>query len=159
MKKTTTIAILSIIFIIFTSIFTTGCTKNKDEFYLGKKYKTEIEKIINDEYPKSIQEIDKVFEDFEKETNPYLKKNIIDYGISEVVFYFYQKLLHKTNEYTNLNLEELETDWEGDLMIMLYPYLKNNKVNMRKINAFNNYADKKREELEKRGNNTTYPED
>ena len=73
MKKTTTTTILSTIFIILTSVLTTGCMKNTNEFYLGKQYKTDIEKIINNEYPKSIREIYEIPKDFEKETNPYEK--------------------------------------------------------------------------------------
>ncbi len=129
----------------------------ENKYYLGEKYKKEITKIIDKEYPKAIKAINDVFVEFDKEKNPYEKSVIIDIGITGVLFDFYQELLHKTNKYTDLHLEKLGTDWYGDLKKIIDPYLEKNQIDMTKIDLLDKYTDIKQIEIEKRREEIIFP--
>ena len=150
MKKV--VVVLLFIFLLSLGLALAKNQKQNSEYYLGEEYKKEITKIINEEYPKAIKEIDHVFVEFEEEENPYEKSHILDDGIRYVLTGFYIKLYDTTEKYTKL--KELATDYHGDLQEELDPYLKNN--NIKKINALNKYADKKQLEIEKRRDEIVY---
>ena len=139
------------LFIIFLSLFLfipAFCYENK--YYLGEKYKKEITKIIDKEYPKVIKAIDDVFVEFEKEKEPYEKGAIIDWGIPSIMFYFFDTLIKETNKYLPQPLPQLETDWNYALEMQIMPYLKNNRIDRTKIKSLRKYADKKQREIEKK---------
>ncbi len=121
----------------------------------SREYKKEIIESINSQIPIRKKEILNVFNEVEKEQDPYEKNLIIEYGVDGVLFDFYNELIDITEKYTgkdNVSKNAIEGDSSGLLFEVLIPYLKDNRINTSKILLFIKFAQKEQKKLEKKFN-------
>ena len=146
MKKT-------IVFVILTLLLLVGAFFAYDKhfkYYLGKEYKNEINLLLEKEIPKSIKEMDGLLEEIENEKDPLEKQTIIDLGMNTILFNFYSKLIDITQKYIDIKKDIPPTGFNVELIIVLYPYLKVNNVNIEKIKSFLDYSEIKETEINKK---------
>lgn len=117
---------------------------------LKSKYKKEIEKVIKSEIPKSKQAIKNIESEIKNEKEPYNRQTIIDYGITSILFNFYMQLIDVTNKYVEIKEDIPPTDWYIELKESITPYFIDNSINIKHIDSFLNYANKKQKELNKK---------
>lgn len=117
---------------------------------LSLQYKSEIEDIINKEIPLTKHSIKNVLNEAKREKNDYNRQLIIEQGIAINLFEFYKKLINATEKYVPINEYLPASDWYGELKKNLDPYLKNNNINVKKINKLLKYAEQKQYQLEKK---------
>lgn len=157
MIKKLIILFLFIILISLSLIF----FKESNKYKLPKQYKIEIEKIINEETPKTKKCID---ENFIHAKNEYLKikdakdsenieKSVFlieDYqrGIEVCEFNMASMLIEKTESYTNIKDKIPPTDFVGTLYEVIYPYFHKNNINYQEIDNISNYSNSKINEIE-----------
>lgn len=124
---------------------------------LSKKYKAEMEKIINKKYPKAIKKIDNYIRKANKYYNKILKygchsdnnMNVINLNLmyefeSGAMLDIYDKLMEVTQEkYLQQTYNGIGTDYSGPFINYLKPYFKDNNVNTKKIDDINNYESEK----------------
>lgn len=128
----------------------------------SKEYKAEIEQIINAEYWNVINETNSIYTEadllfrqaFKTPKNFKVYENLsnTDYIIliSSPEFNLYKKLFVTTNKYVYIAPSELETDFIGDLYDFLYPYFKDNNINMSKLLVIAHYTASKENQLNKK---------
>lgn len=157
-----------IIIIVITIILTLPCTTYKQqkfqntksqmrEFQYTKKfsepiktqYKKEIEQILNEEIPKSKNLIDNISIEIKNEKDTNIKQTIIDYGITDILFKFYSKLIDVTDKYVNIKSKVPATDWYIELQELVTPYLQDNDVNMTQIKSLLEYAEESQKAINK----------
>ena len=127
--------------------------KKDDKYKLPRQYKIEIQKVIEDEAPKTKKEIDEIVEevkiDVEKyKNNPssFTRDELIDLVsipddyIYSPLFHYYLKLVEITEKYTKKE-SDLATDFYIDLLEYVYPYLITNKIDLKKINEVDDYTE------------------
>jgi len=135
--------------------------KKANKYKLPKQYKIEIEKLINDEAPKTKICID---EYFQKAQNEYLKiKNIknTEYveesvfliedcqrGIEVCELNLISKLIDKTENYTNIKDKIPPTDFIGTLNNYIYPYFDRNNINYKELIKIREYSTNKFNEID-----------
>ncbi len=125
--------------------------------HLSKQYKKEMECIINKEYPKAIKNVD----NYVKKAIKYYNRvqtygcysdnemNVINLNLMYeheigAEFDIYKKLIKITLEkYLNQNYTTFTANWAGPYIDFLEPYLKDNNVNIKKINDIIEYEIKK----------------
>ncbi|MBR5303243.1 MAG: hypothetical protein IKU37_00260 [Candidatus Gastranaerophilales bacterium] len=117
------------------------------KYILPKEYKKEIELLLEQETPKATQEIDGLYKEIENEKDPYDKEILIETGINTILFNLYNKLIFVTQKYKNLDSEIPLTDFDVDLAITIFPYLKKNQVDYTILKQFLKYTDKKQLEF------------
>ena len=120
---------------------------------LKLKYKTEIEYTIKSEIPKSKKAIKNIESEIKKETNPYNRQTIVNYGITSILFDFYMQLVNVTNKYVEIKQDIPPTDWYMELKESITPHLTDNNINTRRIDSLLDYANKKQKELNKKYSN------
>ena len=116
----------------------------------SQQYRNEINMVINSQIPNSKKCIDNVFEDIEKEKNQHIKLALVEQGINSILLEFYIKLIDITDKYTNIKKDIPNTDWYGDIKIIIDPYLNDNNINTTELNSFLRYASEKQKKLEKK---------
>lgn len=123
------------------------------KYILPDECKKEIATLLEQEIPKSTQEIDGLCEKIENEKDPFDKVGLIEMG-SDIVFYdFYWKLVDAIEKYIGKDkivgkLPANDNVWEVHEVLM--PYFKKNKINTSKLFPFVEYGLKKQQEIEKR---------
>lgn len=153
------IFIFILIFIIIALSFLFFQKTNK--YKLPKEYKIEIEKLIDEETPKTKNCID---EYYIKAQNEYLKiKNAKDKEyLEESVFLIdnYQRaievcefrmtsmLVEKTENYVNIKDKIPHTDFSGTLNELLYPYFDKNNINYKELIEISKYTNNKINEID-----------
>lgn len=128
-----------------------SCTEHF-KYYLGKEYKDEITLLLEKETSKNKIQIDNLFKEIKNEKDPYKKQANIEYGIENIFFDFYWKLIDTTEKYTGKNkiknnLAAGDNVWE--MHKVLIPYFKNNKINTSTLLSFINYGLEKQKIIEK----------
>ena len=118
------------------------------KYYLGKEYKNEITLLLENEIPKSMKEVDGLFKKIENEKDSLDKKNLADLGINTILFDFYSELIEVTQKYTDIKKDLPNTDFDVDLIMVLYPYLKANNVDIKKLKSFLDYCDTMQTEID-----------
>ena len=147
------IILFLIVFLITLSLL---LLKKDDKYKLPRQYKIEIQKVIEDEAPKTKKEIDEIVEevkiDVEKyKNNPssFTRDELIDLVsipddyIYSPLFYYYLRLVEITEKYTKKE-SDLATDFYIDLLEYVYPYLITNKIDLKKINEVDDYTEYQR---------------
>jgi len=119
------------------------------KYILPDECKKEIATLLEQEIPKSTQEIDGLCEKIENEKD-LSSKEIIESSIDTIKFNLYFKLIDVIQKCKNIEKEIPATDFETDLAIAIFPYLKKNKVGLASIREFLNYADKKQLEIKRK---------
>lgn len=140
-----------IIVVILILLFSLGVFVSYDKhfkYYLGKEYKNEITLLLENEIPKSMKEVDGLFKKIENEKDSLDKKNLADLGINTILFYFYSELIEVTQKYTDIKKDLPNTDFDVDLIMVLYPYLKANNVDIKKLKSFLDYCDTMQTEID-----------
>ena len=161
MIKKIFIFIFLLIIILLSFIF----YKESNKYKLTQEYKIEIEKLINEETPKTKHCID---EYYQKAQNEYLKiKNakgseylessvlLIDNyqrAIEVCEFNMVSMLVEKTENYANIKDKIPATDFAGTLNEFLFPYLNANNINYKELTEISKYANTKINEV----NNFSY---
>ncbi len=132
--------------------------------HLSKQYKADMERIIDEEYPKIINKIDI---DMKQATNYY--NRILKYGyysdnqtnvynlyfMYEIVIpnsdiHLYNKLFNITcKKYLKMNNQTIATDYSGTFANFLEPYFNDNKVNIKKLIDIIDYEKKQNEIVKK----------
>lgn len=116
----------------------------------SKQYKAEVESIINKEVPKAKQEVYEIFAQAQK---AYKNKSIEELDrysriIGTPEFYLYKNVINVTNKYVNIEKDIPATDYEGALYDFLYPYFKDNNVDLRKLDELTNLCGVKDKEID-----------
>ncbi len=140
-----------IIVVILILLFSLGVFVSYDKhfkYYLGKEYKNEITLLLENEIPKSMKEVDGLFKKIENEKDSLDKKNLADLGINTILFDFYSELIEVTQKYTDIKKDLPNTDFDVDLIMVLYPYLKANNVDIKKLKSFLDYCDTMQTEID-----------
>ena len=140
-----------IIVVILILLFSLGVFISYDKhfkYYLGKEYKNEITLLLENEIPKSMKEVDGLFKKIENEKDSLDKKNLADLGINTILFDFYSELIEVTQKYTDIKKDLPNTDFDVDLIMVLYPYLKANNVDIKKLKSFLDYCDTMQTEID-----------
>ena len=119
-------------------------------YLLPKEYKNEINALLEKEIPKVTQELDELPGRIEIEKDPFDKEILIDMGVNIILFDFYSKIIHITNEYKDIENEIPPTDFNVDLAIAIHPYLKKNKINLAAIKALLLYSNEKELQINKK---------
>lgn len=114
---------------------------------LSLEYKTEVERTIKAEIPKTKRDINIVYKEVKTEQNPYIKRSIAETGITSVLFEFYKNLADITNKYATKKLSLPDTDWYLTIKTCLAPYLKENDINTKPIDNLLKYAEKKQKKI------------
>ncbi len=126
--------------------------------HLSKQYKADMERIIDEEYPKAIKEIDKYFNDVEKGYNKLKIKYdrelywsfIPEVPIYEMDLFLYVKLMKVTQEkYLHEKYVPFGTDNSNSSGEFLYRYFKDNNVNTYKLQQISQYAMSKDKMIQK----------
>ena len=134
--------------------------------HLSTQYKTEIEKIIDMEYPLVIKKIDNLAKDAEElknklPNNKVVKNNnfqqeytnlclIAEICIPATDLDLYAKIMQITQEkYLNIEYKPFATDNPSAFKDYLHPYFINNNVNQNKLESISKYANKKISVIEK----------
>lgn len=111
---------------------------------LSKQYRAEMETIINREYPKVINDIDKYYNEVKKTG---FEPEISIYDLS---LFMYDDMMKVTKE---KYLGEKYNPYSSDTVIpaadFLAPYFRDNQVNIEKIIYINNYAKTKDKQIQK----------
>lgn len=125
---------------------------------LSAQYKADMERIIDKEYPKVIEEVDKLVNEAEE-----LYNRILEYGyfsndqmdvINLGLIYenctpaadidLYARLMEVTQKkYLKVKFEPFATDWTSPFEDFMKPYLKDNNVNTQKLDDIAIYISKK----------------
>lgn len=142
---------------------------------LSKQYKADIERIIDEEYPKALKQVDKIYNEAYKK---YLKvlhnpKNIdiymdfatcnYDTAVDTPAFNLFDKLIDITNKYISFNKYEIPpVDYSGALYDFMEPYFKDNYIDTSKIDSLAKYSNNYYHKIETYYNNAhkvVYPEE
>ena len=118
--------------------------------YQLNQYKVEIENIINSEYSAAKKEIKNISNEVKIETDNNYRQVLIEQGIAEILFRFYQKIANTTEKYARINELIPATDWYEEIQKQLNPYLQSANINTKKINKLIDYAQRKQYQLEKK---------
>lgn len=122
---------------------------------LSKQYKTEMEQIIDEEYPIVIKKIDNEVKDAKRIRDKILKNgfNIDDYITLSLIpdtcipsadLDLYGKMLKVTQEkYLGMEYKPISTDSVNPIDDILSPYFRDNNVNRSKLNKILLYENKK----------------
>ena len=122
---------------------------------LSEQYKTEIEQIIDEEYPQVIKKIDNEVKDAKRIRDKILESgfNIEDYINLSLIpetcipssdLDLYGKMLTVTQEkYLGMEYKPIGTDSVNPLDDILSPYFRDNNVNRRKLTKILLYENKK----------------
>ena len=122
---------------------------------LSKQYKTEIEQIIDEEYPIVIKKIDNEVKDAKRIRDKILESgfNIEDYINLSLIpetcipssdLDLYGKMLKVTQEkYLGMEYKPIGTDSVNPIDDILSPYFRDNNVNRSKLNKILLYENKK----------------
>ena len=145
MKKLSIIVLIISIILFSLSVF--FAYDKHFKYILPKEYKKEIELLLEQEISKATQEIDGLYKEIENEKDTLSKKILIETGINTILFNLYNKLIFATKKYKNLDKEIPVTDFDVDLAIVIFPYLKKNQINYAILKQFLNYTDKKQLEF------------
>lgn len=116
----------------------------------SKQYKTEVESIINKEVPKAKQE---VYEIFSQAKKAYKNKSIEDLHtydnfIDSPEFYLHKKIIDVTDKYVAIKSDVPATDFAGAYYDFLYPYYKDNNIDLTKMYELINLCAIKQKEIE-----------
>ena len=117
----------------------------------SKQYKIEVENIIVKEVPKAKQEVQEIFIQAQK---AYQNKSIEDLDrcdriIGTPEFYLYKDVINVTNKYVNIEKDIPATDYEGALYDFLYPYFKDNNIDLTQLDELTNLCGEKSKEIER----------
>ena len=125
----------------------------------SQQYKYEIEQIINQEVPEAIKKVDRIYKKAkeahkiakEQPGNLSLAENLYSCEriIGEPEFYLYIKLIDVTNKYVQIKDDIPPTGFAGTLYDFLYPYFKNNNINLTTLDKLVNYVGIKHTEIQK----------
>ena len=88
--------------------------------------------------------------EIEKEQNTYVRQAIIDNGVDSILLLFYISLVEITNKYVNIKQDIPNTGWYGNIKNIIDPYLKDNNINMLKIEYILKYANNKQVQIKRR---------
>lgn len=116
----------------------------------SKQYKAEVEQIINEEVPKAKQEVYKIFAQAQ---NAYRNKSIEDLHtyddfIGQPEYDIHVKIIGVTNNYAAVEKDLFATGDPGALYDFLYPYFKDNNVDLTKLYELINLCGIKQKEIE-----------
>lgn len=145
MHKNFLIALLILLFACISFFF--YYTKTA-KYYLSTEYQKEINQYIEKQIPICTKAIENLPKEIEAQKDPIDRQTIVDWGIDIILFDFYSKMLEITDKYKYISDKVLETDFYGELQKVIYPYLKNNNIDMQKIYSFLMYAYNKQVFLE-----------
>lgn len=117
----------------------------------SKQYKIEVENIIVKEVPKAKQEVQEIFVQAQK---AYKNKSIEDLHtyidfIGSPEFDLHKKIIVITDKYVPIKNNVPATDYEGALYDFLYPYFKDNNVDLTKMHELINLCGEKQKEIER----------
>lgn len=126
--------LLIVIALLFSFCF--AQTNSQSEYYLGEKYQKEMKETIEKEILKSKKELINLEKQIKNEKDQIEKQILIDDGANLILFDFYMKLIETTGKYINIEDDILETDFNCDLEIFIYPYLKTNNIDIKNIKKF-----------------------
>jgi len=150
MKK---VLILSLILILVVAFFSYD---KHFKYLLPKEYKNEINILLEKEIPKSIKEIDELFEKIDNEKDPFDKQGLIEMGTDEIVFYLFIKIKAIIQKYRNIEKLLVANGDVGQLILTIMPYLKKNKIDTEKLEFFLLHTDEERLRIEKAFKDFTY---
>ena len=88
--------------------------------------------------------------EIEKEQNTYVRQAIIDNGVDSILLLFYISFVEITNKYVNIKQDIPNTGWYGNIKNIIDPYLKDNNINMLKIEYILKYANNKQVQIKRR---------
>lgn len=132
--------------------------------HLSKQYKAEMERIIDEEYPKIIKKIDsdvKQAADYynkilkygyysDNQTNVYNLNFMYEIVIPNSDIYLYDKLFKVTcKKYLKMDNQTITTDNSGTFARFLEPYFNDNKVSTKRLIEIYNYSQKQNKVIEK----------
>ena len=143
--------ILFLIVLLFTLSFL--FFKKDDKYKLPAQYKVEIQKVIDEEVPKTKICVDKNFLKAQNEyskiknhiKNEYIEESVFiiedsQRGIEVCEFNMISKLLDITQKYTDIKKEIPPTDFSGTLNDFIYPYFERNNINYKKLIEIGEYS-------------------
>lgn len=111
---------------------------------LSSQYKADMEQIINNGYPNAIKTIDEYFN--------YVMENHYEPEVSifDAPLFIYADMMKTTQEkYLGKKYIPYGTDSVTPASEFLYPYLKDNQVNIQKLKDIGNYAELKYNQIQK----------
>lgn len=116
----------------------------------SKQYKAEVEQIINEEVPKAKQELYKISDQAQK---AYKNKsteslNDLDFLLDSPEYGIHMKIINATDKYVNIKGDVPATDSAGALYDFLYPYFKDNNIDLTKLYEVINLAGVTQKEIE-----------
>lgn len=123
---------------------------NDSQYYLGEKYRNELNRYIDKNINKYYKKVDRVFFDIENESNLYKKLLIIEQGIDEIQFDFFDNLVDITQKHIDIKKGLISNDDVNQLIEKIEPFLNKNNVNQDKINGFLKYCKDKQNNIEKK---------
>lgn len=140
-------------------IYGLGCYIDTQE----EAYKSQIERIIEEDFPKTKKLIDievanakKIYRKYLKDKNK--KENVEEYiflmqdyqrGIEEHEFMFLSKLIDITADFNNIENKIPVTDFAGTLFDFLQTYFKESNIDYKKYDELTEYASIKIKEIDK----------
>jgi len=119
------------------------------KYILPDECKKEIVTLLEQEIPKSTQEIDGLCEKIENEKDPFDKVGLIEMGSDEIVFCLFNKIKKIIQKQTNIEKFLDANDDVGQFILTVMPYLKKNKINTNELNKFLQYTDEVRLRIER----------
>ena len=116
----------------------------------SKQYKAEVEQIINEEVPKAKKEVYVIFAQAQK---AYKNKSIDDLQtyidfIGSPEFDLHKKIMVVTDKYVAIKNDVPATDFAGAYYDFLYPYYKDNNVDLTKMYELINLCGEKQKKIE-----------
>lgn len=150
--------LITLLFINYTAVFAEYKPIPKN---LSSQYKIEMEQIIDKEFSKAINNADNYVNDAKDYYNQIIKNGfdkdilmnmilITEVCIPASEIDLYSKLLETTYEkYLNINYKPIGTDSTNPYAEILYPYFKDNNVNITKLKKISMYEDKQIKVVEK----------
>lgn len=116
----------------------------------SKQYKAEVESIINKEVPKAKQEVYDIFSQAQKayKSKSIYTLNDLDLILDSPEYGIHIKIIDVTNKYVNIKNDVPSTDSAGALYDFLYPYFKDNSVDLTQLTELINLAGKTQKEID-----------
>ena len=134
--------------------------KKDDKYKLPRQYKIEIQKVIEDEAPKTKKEIDEIVEDVKINVEKYKNNpsslsdlDIINLDLTAELYIYsplfnlYINLINITDKYSK-EKSNLHTDYIGALIEYMQPYIEKNKINDKKLIELSIYSNEQQKLVE-----------
>ena len=134
--------------------------KKDDKYKLPAQYKVEIQKVIDEEVPKTKKEIDEIVEEVKIDVEKYKNNpsslsdiDIINLDLTAELYIYsplfklYIKLINITDKYSK-EKSDLHTDYIDALIEYIQPYIEKNKINDKKLIDLSIYSNEQQKLVE-----------